>query len=185
MKAIRKILLSIVFLVFISGVIVCDGLIDNISTSDVIVVLGNKVELDGSPSQRLKSRLDKAFELYENSVSSLVLVSGGIGKEKFDEAKVMKAYLVEKGVPSEQIFEDNQGYNSFKSAVNTKKFLTDKNLHSALVVTNYYHISRTRLAFKIAGVEEVNSSHANYFEVRDLYSIPREIVGFGYYFFWK
>jgi vancomycin permeability regulator SanA len=32
---------------------------------DVAVVLGNKVELNGEPSERLKYRLDKAIELYQ------------------------------------------------------------------------------------------------------------------------
>jgi len=44
-------------------IITIDGLNDNIEYSDVAVVLGNKVELDGYPSKRLQGRLDRAVEL--------------------------------------------------------------------------------------------------------------------------
>lgn len=182
MKIFLKLLLaSTLLFILAAGTIVTPGLIDNIHKSDVIVVLGNRVEPDGTPSPRLKSRLDKAAEIYEQVNPSFILVSGGIGKEGFDEAKVMKEYLVEKGIPAEKIWEDNKGVDSFETAKNTKAFMEENNLHSALLVTNYYHVPRTYLALKKAGIDEIYSAHANYFEMRDLYSIPREVIGYAYY----
>jgi uncharacterized SAM-binding protein YcdF (DUF218 family) len=52
---------------------------------------------------------------------------------------------------------------------------------SAMVVTQYFHISRTKLALKRNGVSSVSSAHARFFELRDLYSIAREVVGFSAY----
>src|SRR3712207_7177756 len=43
------------------------------------------------------------------------------------------------------------------------------------------HISRTRLAAKSFGISPVYTAHASYFELRDLYSIVREVVGYGEY----
>ena len=54
-------------------IITFDGLNDNIGASDVAVVLGNKVELDGKPSKRLQGRLDRAVELYEKEYFKYVL----------------------------------------------------------------------------------------------------------------
>ena len=98
-------------------IIVIDGLHDNIDISDAAVVLGNKVELDGKPSKRLKGRLDRAVELYKKEYFEYIIVSGGIGKEGFNEAKVMKNYLVEKGIPNECVILDDKGYNSFMTAL--------------------------------------------------------------------
>lgn len=44
--------------------IVVSGLRDDIARSDVALVLGNKVELDGTPSPRLRARLDRTLELF-------------------------------------------------------------------------------------------------------------------------
>lgn len=182
---IKIILIVIIFLVSTAILIVSDGLIDNINKSELIVILGNKVELNGVPSLRLKSRLDKGYDLYMKRFAPLILVSGGIGKEGYDEAEVMKNYLINLGIPKEVIITDSKGIDSFNTALNTKQILTERSLNSVLVVSNYYHISRTKLAFKKSGIEKVYGAHANYFEIRDLYSIPREVIGYYYYLFRK
>ncbi len=63
--------------------IVFDGLNDERVQSDVCIILGNKVNPDGSLSERLKRRLDKGLELYNDSVVHLIFVSGGLGKKDF------------------------------------------------------------------------------------------------------
>ncbi|MNF08809.1 hypothetical protein D3C80_2093210 [compost metagenome] len=52
---------------------------------------------------------------------------------------------------------------------------------SAIVVSQYFHIARTRLAFRQAGLGAVGSAHPAYFELRDLYSIAREVPGYAKY----
>lgn len=178
---IKIVLFIIIFLVSTALLIITDGLIDNKNKSDLIVILGNKVELNGIPSLRLQSRLDKGYDLYMEGFAPLIVVSGGLGKEGYDEANVMKSYLIDRGVSKEAIITDNDGIDSFNTALNTKKILTDRNINSVLVVSNYYHISRIKLAFRKSGIEKVFSAHANYFEIRDLYSIPREVIGYYYY----
>ncbi|MCT2537706.1 YdcF family protein [Aquibacillus koreensis] len=157
-----------------SVVIVVDGLHDETSKTDVGVVLGNKVNLDGSPSDRLKARLDKALELYEDDRISHVITSGGIGDEGFDEAKVMKDFLVENGVEEEHVITDSEGYNTFMTAENARKIMDDNQWTSATVITQYFHITRSKLAFDKQGIEQVNGAHADFFELRDFYSIFRE-----------
>ncbi|MFM1654068.1 YdcF family protein [Brevibacillus sp. B_LB10_24] len=156
-----------------------DGLTDEKQQVDAGVVLGNKVETDGRPSERLRYRLEKAVELYQDGYFPYIIVSGGVGAEGFDEAKVMKQYLVQKGIPSDKILTDSMGVNSMMTAQNTRKIADDMGLESVMVITQFYHISRTKLAFSKLGFAEVYSAHANYFEVRDVYSLFREF--FAYY----
>lgn len=160
-------------------IITFDGLNDNVGVSDVAVVLGNKVELDGNPSMRLQGRLDRAVELYDKEYFDYVVVSGGIGKEGFNEAVVMEKYLMEKGIPDENIIMDQEGYNSFMTAQNTKIIMDNMGLNSITIISQFYHITRTKLAFQKVGFNYVYTAHAKYFEVRDIYSLAREF--FAYY----
>ncbi|MCR8656070.1 YdcF family protein [Paenibacillus sp. T3-5-0-4] len=148
---------------------------------DVAVVLGNKVETTGQPSERLKARLDKSVELYDGGYYTYIMVSGGIGKEGFDEAKVMKSYLIDKGIPEDKIIEDSNGYNSYMTAQNTSKIMDELELDSAMVITQYFHVTRTKLAFRKMDIEEVYSAHAKIFEFRDIYSIIREFPAYYKY----
>lgn len=176
-------LFGAVFLWFILHVLIItfDGMNDKIGVTDVAVVLGNKVELNGTPSKRLKSRLDRAIELYKENYFNYIIVSGGIGKEGFDEAVVMKDYLIEKGIPDSKIILDQMGYNSYMTAQNTKEIMSRMDLNSVTIISQFYHITRTRLAFRKVGIKDIYTSHARYFELRDLYSLVREYFGFYKY----
>lgn len=164
-----------------TAVVLIDGLNDELKLADVAVVLGNKVEITGKPSDRLKARLDKSVALYKEGYFPFIIVSGGIGKEGHDEAKVMKSYLVNEGIPAEYIIEDNNGYNSYMTAQNTSMIMNENNFNSVMVITQYFHVSRTKLAFRKLDINKVYAVHANIFEVRDIYSIIREFPAYYKY----
>jgi vancomycin permeability regulator SanA len=182
MKKFLKLFKPIIFLfltwfIIHTAIIVFDGLHDHLQIADVGIVLGNKVNPDGQPSLRLQSRLDKAIELYRQGFFHQIIVSGGIGKEGYDEAKVMADYLVRNKIPAEIIIQDNQGANTFLTALNSKKLLRNPKSTSVLIVTQFYHITRTRLAFSKVGFKKIYTAHAAFFEFRDLYSLVREFFG--------
>lgn len=160
-----------------TGALVWDGLRDEIGHADVALVLGNTVHPDGTPSRRLAARLDRTLDFYRGGYFPMIVVSGGLGKEGSDEAVVMRDYLVRRGVPAEAIFVDSEGLNTFASARKAQQLMRDRGLTKVLVITQYFHISRSKLALKKFGIPTVYSAHAQYFEGRDLYSIPREVVG--------
>ena len=161
--------------------IVADGLTDDIHAADVAIVPGNTVEKDGHPSERLRARLDQAVALYRQGLFQDVIVSGGVGSEGFDEAEVMKRYLVERGVPEGRIHVDSGGATTYLTAKNATRIMRENGWQSAMVVSQYFHIPRMRLALKRSGITQVFSSHAKYFELRDIYSIAREVFGYGAY----
>lgn len=163
--------------------VIFTGLRDDLQPADVAVVLGNKVNPNGTPSPMLKARLDHAVKLYQEGYCKLILVSGGFGKEGYSEPAVMHKYLENMSIPSDLIFEDPQGNNTWATAKNTANFLQQHQLKSAIIVSQYYHIARCRLAFGKFGITPIYSSHANYYSPKDLYSIPREVFAFVSYFF--
>mgnify|MGYP002087224465 FL=1 len=133
------------------------------------------------PSPRLQARLDKAVELYQKGLFPNIIVSGGVGVEGFDEAVVMREYLVNRNIPENRIHLDSEGRTTNLTAKNTAQIMKRNNWQSALIVSQYFHISRTRMAFINYGISPVFSAHANYFELRDLYSIVREVFGYFSY----
>jgi len=175
-------LLSIGY-VLATAVLVIAGLTDSVSQSDVALVLGSKVELNGRPSARLAARLDCAVELYDTGKVPMILVSGGLGKEGYDEAMVMKEYLVSKGIPNERILTDSRGFNTFASARNTAQIAREKKYTIVLVISQYFHIPRCKMALHKCGIKSVYSVHARFFELRDIYSSFRETAGYVSYTF--
>ena len=164
--------------------ITVEGLRDNAQASDVGVVLGSKVELDGTPSKRLRARLDKAAELYRQGMFRHIIVSGGTGIEGFSEAQVMADYLAERqAIPRTAILLDEHGNTTEATARNSAAIMRAQGFRSAVVVTQFFHLTRSRYALQHAGVATVYTAHANYFEARDAYSLARELAALPVYWF--
>jgi len=171
------------FLLLLIGsvVVTCAGWNDNLHAADLAVVLGNKVEPDGQPSPALQARLDHAVDLYRQGYFKLVLVSGAHGKEGYDEPSVMRRYLEANGVPHDAILEDNDGSNTWKTARNSARILNERHLQSVLIISQYFHLPRCRLAFAKFGIQPIYVSPARYWSIRDLYSVPREVIAYVVY----
>jgi vancomycin permeability regulator SanA len=165
------------------GYLIYDGFTDELSVVDVGVVLGNKVQRNGEPTRRLQSRLDEALTLYRQGYLKKIVVSGGKGNTGYYEAEVMGEYLRKHDVVEEAIIRDRKAKNTFETAVNTKQIMTEHHWQSAMIITQAYHITRTKLAFQKVGIKPLYSAHARYYELRDLYSTIREFFGFYKYLF--
>ena len=159
--------------------IILDGLTDLNKKADLAVVLGNKVNEDGTLSERLKKRLECGLALYNNGRVKKILVSGGYGKEGFFEGTKMKDYLIKNKVSETDIILDNKGSNTIETVENTLKLRDSLKFKSIIVVSQYFHLSRTKMLFRKRHFNEVSSVSPNYFEFRDLYSLTREF--FAYY----
>ena len=92
----KNIDILILWFIFHSIFIVYDGLHDKNKKADVAVVLGNKINEDGTPSERLKARLKQSIKLFRDNRVEKIIVSGGLGKEGFWEGDKMKEYLMRK-----------------------------------------------------------------------------------------
>jgi vancomycin permeability regulator SanA len=184
-QRILPIFLTCAFLAFTAVClsIVIDGMRDEIGHADVAVVLGSKVMDDGRPSPRLQARLDKAAELYREDLFPEILVSGATGLEGYDESRVMREYLIKRGVPAEHIHMDPQGFNTYETARNTARWMKARGVKRVIAISQHFHLPRTRLALRRFGIKEVYTAHADLYELRDIYSTAREVVAWGSYMF--
>lgn len=171
-------LLLLWFLVHESFIIV-DGLRDEKVNCEIAIIFGTTVNADGTLSTRLQARLDAGIELYNNKTVKKLFVSGGLGKEGFEEGTKVAEYLVLKGVSESDIIVDNNGNNTRETAENFAKQFP--NSESVIVVSQYFHISRAKLALHKAGVENVYGVHARYWEWRDVFSLGREFIAYYRY----
>lgn len=183
MKLIIKFLKTICITIFTwfiihSVYIIYDGLSDNGAQADVAVILGNKVNEDGTLSERLEKRLETGVELYQNHRIKKIIVSGGLGKEGFYEGSKMKEYLIGKNIPDSVIIVDNKGDNTRLTVENTLKIQKKCHFKSLIVVSQYFHVTRTKKLFRNKGFENISSSSPRYFEWRDFYSVLREFPAF-------
>ncbi|MCW3083348.1 MAG: hypothetical protein JWP12_714 [Bacteroidetes bacterium] len=158
--------------------ITIDGLSDNGATADVAVILGNKVNPDGTISERLQKRLECGLELYKAKRVKKIIVSGGLGKEGFYEGDKMKEFLIKNSVLDSVITVDNNGNNTLLTVENTLKLKDQLHFNSIIVVSQFYHVTRTKMLFKKQGFKNVSSVSPHYFELRDVYSMLREFVAY-------
>jgi vancomycin permeability regulator SanA len=106
--------------------------------ADVAVVLGSKVQRDGTPSSGLQRRLERALDLYRKGAVRAIFVSGGRGSEGFEEADVMRDVLVRSGVPADAIIVDRAGNNTRLTTTHTHKIMQARGWRSAVVISQYY-----------------------------------------------
>lgn len=162
-----KILTLIVLCVYMVGIItlfwinayVKHSVKDNILTIqeatelkdvDCILVLGCLVKSDGTPSDMLSDRLTRGIELYNEGVSSKILMSGDHGREDYDEVGAMKRYAVNAGIDSGDVFMDHKGFSTYDSIYRAKEVFGAKRI---VIVTQKYHLYRALYIAEELGIE--------------------------------
>ena len=116
---------------------------------DCIVILGAGVR-GNSPSPMLEDRLITGIELYNKRISDKIIVSGDHGKEYYDEVNVMKTYLQENNIKSENIFMDHAGFSTYDSIYRIKEIFKAQKI---IIVTQEYHLYRALYIAKQLDVE--------------------------------
>jgi vancomycin permeability regulator SanA len=148
-------------------------------------VLGCQVRSDGTPSHMLEDRLKRGVALYELGASSKILMSGDHGTKGYDEVNTMKAYAIEAGIPTEDIFMDHAGFSTYETIYRAKEIFGAKKI---IVVTQQYHLYRAMYIAKAAGLEVYGvaadyRSYSGQFS-RDVREVLARVKDFGMTIFW-
>ena len=104
---------------------------------DAIIILGCRVNGD-SPSLMLARRLDMGLEVY-NKLHSKIILTGDHGKNDYDEVNVMRDYLINSNIDSQDIFLDHAGFNTYDSIYRAKYIFEAKKV---VIITQKYHMYR-------------------------------------------
>ena len=91
----------------------------------------------------LQARLDHAFELYQQDLAPVIVVTGGNQPgDRFTEATASANYLLAKGVPDEDVLREVSGKSSWQSLAAVAGFLEDRDIHRVLLVSDPFHSYR-------------------------------------------
>lgn len=172
---IRRLLMSFAALVLL-GVLCAAGLmgfvyykethLPPIGDSDVIIVLGAQVKADGTPSVALERRLTAALESYRVDRQLIIVCGAQGGNEPRAEGDVMRDWLIDQGVPQEDVVAETASFNTRENLTYAKAIMQHRGLEQALVVTSDYHVARALALCKqvdISAVGKGSPSKPEYF----------------------
>lgn len=185
-RYVTMIVLIAFFASFIAGegVIIWQSLNSYDKASDYVLVLGAQVNKD-SISASLKYRLDAAYEIYENYPESIFIVSGGQGEnENNSEAYYMEPYLVQKGIPNEQIILEDQSLNTYENIVYSKQIMDSfsDGEYDVTIVTNAFHTFRAKFLAQQLGVNahtysaKMHTLSIPNFYLREYFALMKDLV---------
>ena len=127
---------------------------------DYIIILGCAIRSDGTPTPILRGRIDRALkfehEQYEKFNKHAKFVpSGGQGSDEvISEAESMKRYLMEQGIPENQILKEDKSVNTYQNMAFSKKVIESdteniSDVNIAFSTTNYHVFRGYTLAQKL------------------------------------
>ncbi|WP_437970706.1 ElyC/SanA/YdcF family protein [Sorangium sp. So ce260] len=126
--------------------------VDVVPRGQVAIVPGALVWPDGTPSAVLEDRLAAALALYGAGKVQRILVSGDHGRVGYDEPNAMRAWLVRRGVPSEDVFMDHAGLRTLDTMQRAARVF---GVRDAVVCTQEFHLPRALYLARAAGFPAV------------------------------
>lgn len=142
-----------------------------------LIVLGCKIS-GNRPTIMLRQRLDSAYQALEKNPNLKCVVSGGQGDdEQYPESQVMRNYLIQKGIASERIVEENSSRNTRENLINSMEIIRQKGWSETVtLVTNGYHQCRAGMQAKRLGIDFYNRYAPTSFYLAPAY-VAREYLG--------
>ncbi|MEM6732349.1 MAG: YdcF family protein [Myxococcota bacterium] len=107
----------------------------------MILVLGARLEDDGTPGRGLASRLERAAELAAQHPEAGILLSGG-GAGPSSEAEAMKRWMLEHGVEASRIVLEDRSKNTRENMLFSLPLLVSTGAERVSLVTERYHMRR-------------------------------------------
>ena len=119
-------------------------------TEDAVIVLGAGIRGE-TPELPLYYRLTKTVEYYNKNPDAIIIVSGGQGHgESITEAEAMERFLIDKGIPKQNILKEEKS-TSTKENLKFSKQILDENFsekYTVAIITNRFHSLSARTLAK-------------------------------------
>ena len=127
---------------------------------DCIIILGCKINRDGTLTPLLKARVDKAIEFAKKQKEitgkeMIFIPSGGKGKdETISEAEAMKKYLIKQGIKKNNIIIEDKSTSTFENMTYSNKII-EGNIKKANISfsTTNYHVFRSGVIANKCGID--------------------------------
>lgn len=144
--------------------------------ADVVIVLGAQWKSTG-PSYVLQKRLDAALSYLEENPDTLVIVSGGQGKnEPISEAAGMASYLEAAGIAPERIIQEGSSTDTNENLEFSGVFV-NKSEDRVVIVSNNFHVYRAEKIARKKGYARVEGLAADSYPAMLPNNLLREFFG--------
>lgn len=154
---------------------------------DYIIIHGSQIRKDGTLTKLLQGRADRAVEFAklqkEATGKDLIFVpSGGKGSDEvISEAEAIRNYLVEQGIPEDQILIEDRSVSTEENLRNSAALIKEKSGEKANVAfaTTNYHVFRAGLLGMSMGLklQGIGSKTKRYFWIN---AFVREFIATMY-----
>jgi uncharacterized SAM-binding protein YcdF (DUF218 family) len=133
---------------------------DHARPADAIVILGARVDPDGTASSDLMSRTYHAMDLYQAGMAPVVICAGGAGGDRLAAGAVACRFAQQElGLPADRawVAQESDAWTTSDEAQVVAELMRRHGLRSAILVSHPLHLFRARWLFERAGVETVTS----------------------------
>ena len=115
--------------------------IENNESKNIMVVLGNRMNDNGTISETMRKRLELALKAYSEFKFDYIVVSGGLANAAagITEAQAMYNYLVEHGIDRNIIIKEDQSYSTQQNATYTMNKLENIDFKNLFIVSTIEH----------------------------------------------
>lgn len=120
---------------------------------DVIIVLGNPANADGSPSKVMTQRVSLGVDLYNQGVAPDIIFTGGAAANEYVESDIERQIAMDMGVPEEHIITERMSMTTYQNAYFATKVMEQHGYESAAIVSSSYHLRRVKGIFSNYDIE--------------------------------
>lgn len=121
-------------------------------TYDVAIVLGARIESDGTPSPAMARRVIHAVDLLHRGCVGALLMTGGATTTVTPEAWAMRQLALDAGAPPEFVHVEDKALNTIENALYSAPLVRLHNWKRLVVVTDSFHLPRARYIFRRFGL---------------------------------
>ena len=117
------------------------------------VVLGTKLNADGSLTKKFQRRLQLALEAAQANPASLVVVSGGKPYSGVTEGKAGRDWLVKNGIDASRVYTEDSSTSTVGNAKYTVPLLKKLSVTGYTLISDASHLRRASVDFLAAALK--------------------------------
>ena len=133
---------------------------DHAEPADAIVILGARVDPDGTASSDLMSRTYHAMDLYQAGMAPVVICAGGVGGDRLAAGAVACRFAEQElGLPADRalVAQEADAWTTADEATVVADLMRAHGWRSAILVSHPLHLYRARWLFGREGVDATTS----------------------------
>merc|ERR1719329_1594453 len=128
----------------------------------MIVLLGQQLLPDGSPSLALQTRVAAAVAMSKQKALPVLVTGGSVSQGNPPEAVVMNNLLLARGVAADMVLQETKAFNTIENARFALPMLHENGVKTAVLMTSDFHMKRSMVVFESvlegSGIELVRAA---------------------------